>query len=43
LAVVVLQHLTLQFDLLWLMAWCLWWLQVTAQQMLVSRRPQVSH
>jgi hypothetical protein len=37
------QHLTLQFDLLWLMAWYLWWLRATAQQMLVSRRPQVSH
>jgi len=25
------------------MAWYLWWLRATAQQMLVSRRPQVSH
>jgi hypothetical protein len=38
-----LQQLTLRCNLLWLMAWFLWWLQETAQQTLVKHRPQVSH
>jgi hypothetical protein len=35
--------LTLQFDLLWLMAWYLWWLLATARQMHANHRRQVSH
>jgi len=38
-----LRHLTLQFNLLWLMAWCLWWLRATARQTHANHRPQVSH
>ena len=37
------RHLTLQFDLPWLMAWCLWWLRATARQMHANHRRQVSH
>ena len=37
-----LRHLTLQFNLLWLMAWCLWWLRATARQTHANHRPQVN-